>query len=67
MLGNLPHLEADRARSARVRTRCHAALARSRPSRLLHRRGGPRARRGVLAGLGALYLIETVRQALFFL
>jgi hypothetical protein len=63
LLANLPKAEPDRARAARVRSVCHAALARQRPP-------APRPRRPVgtwepvVAGLGALYLTETVWLAL---
>ena len=61
LLANLSKAEPDRARAARVRAACHGALARSRPR-------SPRRRRPVgtwvVAGLGALYLTETVRLAL---
>jgi hypothetical protein len=67
MLANLPDAEPDRARAARIRTRCHAALARGRESRAPRRPGRARLRETLLAGLGAVYLIESVRQALFLL
>jgi hypothetical protein len=62
LLESLPHAEPDRHRTARVRTRCHAALARKR-----QRRAQPRSQRfgeTVLVALGAVYLLESVRQAL---
>ncbi len=62
LLENLPHAEPDRRRSERVRARCHAALGRSR-----RRRAQPRSQRvgeTVLAALGAIYLLESVHQAL---
>ncbi len=65
MLSDLPQAEPDRARAARVRARCHTALARSQPR--AQRRGGPRLTEAMLAGLGVVYLIESVRQALLFL
>jgi len=64
MLESLPDAAPDRARADRVRARCHAVLARSRRP--------PRANRAVrvtetlLVGLGAIYLVETVRQAILF-
>lgn len=66
MLADLPQAEPDRKRAARIRARCHTALARSQP-RMLRRSGGPRLNETLLAGLGVVYLIETVRQALFFM
>lgn len=62
LLRDLPDAEPDRARADRVRARCHAVLKRNRRP--------PRANRGrritetALACLGAIYLVETVRQAL---
>ena len=64
MLADLPPAEPDRERAARVRARCHTALARRQP-RVAGRRGGSRLNETLLAGLGVVYLIETVRQALF--
>ena len=65
MLADLPQAEPDRRRAAHVRARCHTALARSQ-SRVLRRSGGARLNETLLVGLGVMYLIETVRQALFF-
>jgi hypothetical protein len=62
MLEGLPQAAPDRARAARVRARCHAALARGRRPR--------RPRRfteSLLAGLGAVYLIDTIREVLLLL
>jgi hypothetical protein len=64
MLANLPEAEPDRARAARVRTRCHAALARHRPSRSPRPNGALRFSEALLAGLGSVYLAETIRQVL---
>lgn len=64
MLANLPQAEPDRARAARVRMQCHAALARGRQPGAARRSGGPRLSETLLAGLGGVYLMETVRQAL---
>lgn len=66
MLANLPQAEPDRARAARVRMRCHAALARGQRRRARRSRG-PRRTDALLSALGAAYLIETVRQALLLL
>jgi hypothetical protein len=67
LLAELPQAEPDRHRAARVRTRCHAALARRRqqPSRATGR--VERIRGPLLAALGAVYLVESVRQALLLL
>ena len=62
LLENLPDAEPDRRRAARVRAKCHAALERTR-----QRRAQPRSQRlgeTVLVALGAVYLLESVRQAL---
>ena len=62
LLATLPQAEPDRARAARIRSVCHAALARQRPP-------APRPRRPVstwealVAGLAGLYLTETILQA----
>ena len=66
MLASLPEAEPDAARAARVRARCHARLARGRPSAAAPRTRGRRIRDGLLAGLGGVYFVETVRQTLFF-
>jgi hypothetical protein len=66
LLAHLPQAEPDRARAARVRMRCHAALVRGQQSRAPRLRGR-RFRATLLAGLGGVYLIETVRQALLVL
>jgi hypothetical protein len=62
LLENLPEAEPDRRRAARVRARCHAALSRSR-----QRRAQPRSQRlgeTLLTALGAVYLLESIREAL---
>jgi hypothetical protein len=62
LLEHLPDAEPDRRRAARVRARCHAALERQR-----QRRAQPRSQRvgeTLLVSLGAMYLLESVRQAL---
>ena len=66
MLANLPQAEADRDRAARVRARCHTALARGK-RRAARRSRRPRIWETLLAGLAGVYLIETVRQALLLL
>jgi hypothetical protein len=65
MLTDLPQTGPDPARSARVRARCHAALARSRRPRG-PRPSGLRPGDALLAGLGAVYLYETFWLALLF-
>ena len=62
MLAELPQAVPDPARAARVKSRCHAALARSRRTR--RRPQGLRATDALLASLAAAYLIETARQTL---
>jgi hypothetical protein len=64
MLAELPQAEPDRGRAARVRTRCHAALAHRRRPAPSSRRRSERVRGPLLAALGAVYLVESVRQAL---
>jgi len=64
MLASLPEAEPDRARAARVRTRCHAAIARGRPRRSPRPGGALRFWEAVVAGLGGVYLTETIRQVL---
>jgi hypothetical protein len=64
MVESLPHAEPDSARTSRVRARCHAALARRR--RAAVRTRATRVTETVLAGLGAIYLIETIRQAMLY-
>ena len=67
LLANLPEAEPDRPRAARVRTRCHAVLARGRRPRASRSGRAPRVTRTLLAGLGGVYLIETFRQALLLM
>jgi hypothetical protein len=64
LLADLPLARPDSRRVDRVRSRCHAALARQRPRRSAER---PRARRlwePVVAGLGGLYLVVIILYAL---
>ena len=64
-LARLPDAAPDPDRIARLRARCHARLAR-RPPRAS--RPSARARAGwesVVIGVGAGYVIETMRQALY--
>lgn len=67
MLSSLPQAEPDHDRAARVRTRCHAVLARRRQRHAPRRNRGPRLIETLLVGLGGVYLLETVRQALLLL
>lgn len=63
LLADLPRAHPDPRRAARVRSRCHAALARQRRRSV----GRPPARRlwePLVAGLGGIYLAEIIRQAL---
>jgi hypothetical protein len=62
LLEKLPEAEPDGRRAARVRARCHAALGRRRQRRAHSR--GQRIGETALAALGAMYLLESVRQAL---
>jgi hypothetical protein len=61
LLANLPQAEPEKARAARVRSVCHAALARQQ-------RPTPRPRypvstwEALVAGLAGIYLTETIRQ-----
>lgn len=61
MLANLPEAAPEPVLAARIRSRCHAALATRRVRR---RSPGLRATDMLLASLSAAYLIETARQAL---
>lgn len=67
LLANLPEAEPDRRRAARVRTRCHAVLARGRQPRASRSGRASRLTRTLLAGLGGVYLMETLRQALLLM
>ena len=67
MLANLPQAEPDLARAERVRRRCHAILATRRKPRASRPGEGMRLEETLLAGLGAVYLVETVRQALLLI
>lgn len=62
MLAGLAQAEPDRARAARIRARCHTALARSRRYRSPRPDGALRVSEAVVAGLGGGYLAETIRQ-----
>ncbi len=59
LLTALPLAEPDPVRAARVRTACHAALARRRTRRSAQPRGAARIWEFVVAGLGGIYLTET--------
>jgi hypothetical protein len=62
-LATLPSAEPDPVRAARVRAKCHAALARRRP-RSARRHHAAFVWEPLVAGLGGLYLTETIRQVL---
>jgi hypothetical protein len=63
LLADLPQAAPDPDRAARIRSRCHAVLARGRRS---PRRKSVQLTDAFLAGLGAAYLIEAARLALLF-
>ena len=63
-LATLPSAEPDPVRAARVRAKCHAALARRRPRRSARRHHAAFVWEPLVAGLGGLYLTETIRQVL---
>jgi hypothetical protein len=67
LLADLPQDAPHPARSARVRARCHAALARGERSRPRRKNSGRQLRNALLGALGAVYLIESFRLALIFL
>lgn len=69
ILATLPQAEPDRDRAARIRARCHAALAaeRQRGGSRAPRRAPVRLRETLLAGLGGAYLMATVWQGLLLL
>jgi len=64
MLTALPQAEPDPVRAARVRTACHATLARRRMRRSAQPSGAARIWELLVAGLGGIYLTETFRLAL---
>lgn len=64
LLANLPQAEPDRARTARVRAACHRVLARSRPPSHPPRRRTVSTWEPLVAGLGGVYLTESIRLAL---
>ena len=63
LLADLAQAAPDPDRAARIRSRCHAVLARGRRSA---RRKSVRLTDAFLAGLGAAYLLEAVRLAWLF-
>ena len=63
LLANLPPAAPDDARSDRRRTRCHAVLARHR-SRHVERPAVRRLWEPLVAGLGGLYLVAVIFEAL---
>lgn len=64
LLSELPAARPDPDRTARVRTRCHARLARQRLSRAARPNGARRVSEAIAVALGGVYLVETVRQVL---
>jgi hypothetical protein len=77
LLGELPQAQPDRARSARLRSRCHTMLADQRaqavrqtmPPGLRHsavglRRASPWQWEAVVLGIGCLYFAGVIREAL---
>ena len=66
MLAALPQGEPDPDRAAHVRATCHAVLERRRVRRSAQPTGAARPWELVVAGLGGIYLTETLRQALLF-
>ena len=65
MLTERPPAEPDRLRADRVRARCHDALGRAR-RRQAARRSPGRFWEPLVAGLGGVYFVESIRQALFW-
>jgi hypothetical protein len=66
MLAALPQGEPDPDRAAHVRATCHAVLERRRVRRSTRSNGSAHLWELAVAGLGAIYLTETLRQALLF-
>ena len=64
MLSHLPQAEPNRAREARTRARCHAILRKHQPHRSARPGVGPPIWAALVAGLGSVYLVETIHQAL---
>jgi len=64
LLASLPSAEPDPVRAARVRAKCHAALARVQPRPSPRRRPTGLLWEPLVAGLGGLYLTETIRLVL---
>jgi hypothetical protein len=64
LVAALPPAEPNRARAARVRAKCHAVLERTRPRPATRRRQTTFFWEPLVAGLGGLYLTETIRQVL---
>jgi hypothetical protein len=64
MLAHLPQAEPNQARAARTRARCHSVLNRRRPRRSPRSNVGPHFWAALVAGLGSVYLMETIHQAL---
>jgi hypothetical protein len=64
MLSHLPQAAPGQTRAARTRARCHAVLKKRQPHRTPRSSVGPRVWAALVAGLGSVYLMETIRQAL---
>jgi hypothetical protein len=64
MLAHLPQAEPNQGRAARTRARCHAVLTRHRPRRSPRSSVGPHFWAALVAGLGSVYLMESIHQAL---
>jgi hypothetical protein len=64
MLARLPQAGPSQARTARTRARCHGVLNRHRPRRSPRSGVGPHVWAALVAGLGSVYLMETIHQAL---
>jgi hypothetical protein len=69
LLSELPSTEPDSARTAHIRMRCHARLARTRPGESATHATAARDRTSqlwqpLLTALGVVYLTEVIVQAL---
>jgi hypothetical protein len=64
MLSHLPQAEPNQPRAARTRARCHRVLNRHRPRPSPRSGVGPHVWAALVAGLGSVYLMETIHQAL---
>jgi hypothetical protein len=64
MLSSLSIAEPDHARAARTRACCHDVLKKHQPQRSTLSSVGPRVWAALVAGLGSVYLIETIHEVL---